>query len=94
MVKTCEHCGSVLEERQFHSSFQQDIYDYIRRHPDCTRESIADYVYRNDPDGGAGSNSIAVVIGRMRKQLKGEGFNIVTRSGPGATYRLVKDSPE
>lgn len=90
MIKTCPTCGAITEERQFSTPFRQEIYDFIRLHPGCTMESIVNHVYRNDPSGGASTNSVAVIIRIMRKELQELGYTISTRHGRGAGYRLVE----
>jgi hypothetical protein len=90
MVKVCEHCGSVLEgERIFNGQMKNAIFEYVRKYPGCSLREIQDYIYRNDPDGGPDNNTVNVLMSQMKPKLEANGLKFDTRTGPGATYRLV-----
>jgi hypothetical protein len=90
MVKTCPHCGSILEERIFSGPMKHAIYEYVRKHPGCNVRQIQDAIYADDPNGGPDTNTINVLMSQMKPRLIENGLRFDTRSGPGATYRLVE----
>lgn len=90
MVKTCEHCGSVLEDVPlFRGPVKQRLYEYIRKHPGCNIFNIMDSIYREDIDGGPETNVISSLLVQMKPTLEAAGLIIEVGRGPGATYRLV-----
>lgn len=94
MVKTCTHCGSILEERIFSGPVKHAIYEYVRKHPGCNLQQIQDNVYAGNSDGGPDTNTINVLMSQMKPTLIANGLRFDTRSGPGATYRLIEIKAE
>lgn len=70
------------------------IYEYVRKHPGCNVRQIQDNIYADDPDGGPDTNTINVLMSQMKPTLIANGLRFDTRSGPGATYRLVEIKAE
>lgn len=91
-IRICAHCGAIIPEANPFNLTRTElrIYNYIAKHPDRTGREIIDWLYRDDPDGGPTSaNLLSAHLHKMAKKLTG--VRIITRGGPGATYRLVKD---
>ena len=94
MVKTCPHCGSVTHHELFSSKIHQRIYDFIKTHPDSSRDEVLSAVYAEDPNGGPESiNVISVHITRMNKQLRPKGLKIQGRLGSLGGYRVLPLEP-
>ena len=88
----CPHCGAIIPTANpFNlTPTEHRIYTFMTRHPDSGFDRIMSNVYADDPDGGPRSRSgFNTHILNMKKKLRG--VRIVTRSGPGATYRIVKE---
>lgn len=92
MVTICPCCGAVAPQPTLfpHAPIKREIFEFIRKHPDCSNDAILDAIYQHDPNGGPCSNVVRVHISRMRKTLRANGLDIPLQHGFGSSYRIVK----
>lgn len=89
-TQTCSCCGAVIptpNEFNF-SPMELSVYNYIAKHPGCTKRTITNDIYALDPSGGPNYNIVAVYVCRINKKLDGSDQRIIC--GSAASYRLVK----
>ncbi len=74
------------------SIVKQQIYDFIRKHPNCpmSRVKFAAYAHLHI-DKERSNITMWVHISQMNKHLNHMGERIVTRPGADATYKLIME---
>jgi DNA-binding response OmpR family regulator len=87
--KCCPECGQPIAPDVELSPILSRIYEFVRRHPRCTRDQIIDHVYADDPNGGPESrHTIAVHIYRLNRVLRPYGIVVRATKGHGANYSI------
>lgn len=89
----CSHCGQIIPPKQLftHQPVKQRIYDYVVSHPGgVTTQQIMDFIYADDPDGGAEYNTVKVHIYFMNRLLRLHGLQLYAPKGRGSSYTLQK----
>jgi DNA-binding response OmpR family regulator len=89
-IHTCSHCGAIHVDDSTLSPIKRRILYYISKHPGCEIDALMDYVYANDPDGGASTKTLYTHMHQLRQRLHPQGLTVQNRTGPGTTYRLVQ----
>jgi hypothetical protein len=66
------------------------LVEIIANHPDgIARGELMDLLYADDADGEPDcAGTISVLVLMANKQLRPQGWHIVSQRGPGARYRL------
>lgn len=96
-MKVCPHCQRPFApDIQITGPVRARIYEFVSKHPEgVTRDQIADFVYRNDRDGGPSAfNTISVAISKLNKILASHLLVIHGSGGPGSIYSLCTLTPD
>jgi hypothetical protein len=66
------------------------LVEIIANHPNCIGHSeLMDLLYADDADGGPDcAGTVSVLVLMANRQLRPQGWHIVSQHGPGARYRL------
>lgn len=94
-IKTCECCGAVIPTIEDHphlTTIEYKIYEAVAKNPKIKMKGplgLMAKVYADRPP--ASSNCITVHLNKINKKLIGYKIK-ANRSGPGAYYRLIKDT--
>lgn len=89
-MKICPTCGQpIAPEIKITGKRRQQVFDYVARHPGCSREDIVRAVYADDPNGGPESFTvISTMVWFINRQLEPHNLRIMGTGGPGSTYAL------
>jgi len=74
-------------ERSVFGRTTQKIINFIQKHPGCTMQEILDEVYGK---GQGNRGRVRQLLSQANVQLRRMGMKVVTRSGSGNVYRLVR----
>jgi hypothetical protein len=87
----CPTCGRPLPaELTVTGPVRRRLVDIIANHPNgIARGELMDLLNADDADGGPDcAGTISVMVLHANRQLRSQGWRIVSQRGPGARYRL------
>jgi hypothetical protein len=97
-MTACPCCGAPVEADPLAEAMRavtplmREIVGYLARHPGRVVQAreIADWVHRDDPDGGpiCAHESVQRIISTNRPRLRPHGFDVLGQPGPEGGYEL------